>query len=216
MAFLALSTALVTACSDGTGPEKHEGVAVFMDPTLVQVDPGNSDAEGSNVFAEIAALGYSPTAFNPDDASAFASAIKGKRTVVVPELELMDEGGELGVDAATASAVRSYVNGGGTIVFLAGYTGVPAANQLFGWSLELGSWDSSVFTLNSDAAAGTPFAGGPASLDYADGSDAVYMGEGATLPAGAKAIYTTDMGDAVVFVAPVGKGRVVILGYDWY
>jgi hypothetical protein len=216
MAFLALSTALVTACSDGTGPEKHEGVAVFMNPDLTQVDPTDPGAEGSNAFAEIQALGYTTTSFDPADASAFAAAIKGKRTVVVPELEGMSEGGELGLDAATVSAVRGYVNGGGTLVFLSGYSGVAAANQLFDWNLELGGWDSSVFALNSAAATGTPFAGGPASLDYADGSDAIYMGAGATLPAGAKAIYTTDQGDAVVFVAPMGKGRVVILGYDWY
>jgi hypothetical protein len=215
-AFLALSTALVTACSDGTGPEKHEGVAVFMNPDFVQVDANDPGAEGSNTFAAIQGLGYSPTSFDPVDAASFAAGMKGKRTVVVPELEMMDESGDLGLDAATTSAIRSYVQGGGTLVFLSGYSGVTAANQIFGWQLDLGGWDSDVFALNSTAAASTPFAGGPASLDYADGSDAVYMGAEAVLPTGAKAIYTTDTGDAVVFVAPLGKGRVVILGYDWY
>jgi hypothetical protein len=214
-AFLALSTAFVTACSDGTGPEKHEGVAVFMNPDLVQVDPTDPGAEGSNAFTEIMALGYSPTSFNPTDAASFAAAIKGKRTVVIPELEGMSEAG-LGLDEPTKTAIRSYVQGGGTIVLLAGYSGIAATNEVFGWQLEFGGWSSSIFALNSTAAAGTPFAGGPSSLDYADGSDAIYMGQGATLPAGAKAIYTTDSGDAVVLDVPVGRGHVVILGYDWY
>ena len=211
--FLALSTVLVSACSDSTGPKAREGVAIFMNPDFVEVDSTDSGAEGTNTLAQITALGYQHTSFTGTDAAAISAAIKGKRTVVIPELEMNSV---LGLDSATKTVIKSYVEGGGTLVFLAGWSGMEATNQIFGWQLEYGQWNSTTFSLNTAAATGTPFAGGPVSLSEANGSDVVYMGADAILPAGAKAIYTTDSGDAAVFVVPMGKGRVVILGYDWY
>lgn len=212
---LLASTTFLAGCGDSTGPEKRQGVAIFMNPSYVEVNASDAGAEGSNTLAAITALGYSNTTFAGTDASSIAAAVKGKRTVVIPELEMLE--GELPLDDAAKGAIKGYVQDGGTLVFLAGWSGMEATRAIFGWSLDYGTWDASdVFTLNTAAATSTPFAGGPATIAYGDGSDAIYMGAGAVLPTGAKAIYTTDVGDAAVLLVPYGKGRVVILGYDWY
>ncbi len=113
--------------------------------------------------------------------------------------------------ASAVDAINSWVNAGGVIMMTgtAGSEDVEFLNRVFGWDLT--SQSGSSWSLNADNAAGTPFEGGPASLNEPSATDSI----GAGTVAGFKAIYGTDS-NATVAEIGFGAGRVLFLGYDYF
>ncbi|WP_343805532.1 DUF4347 domain-containing protein, partial [Marinobacterium maritimum] len=113
--------------------------------------------------------------------------------------------------ASAANAINNWVDAGGVIMMTgtAGTEDVEFLNRVFGWDLTSQTADS--WSLNASNAAGTPFEGGPASLDSPSATDAI----GAGTVDGFKAIYGTDT-NATVAEIGFGAGRVLFLGYDFF
>ena len=145
--------------------------------------------------------------------STMLSALAGLRGyVLVPE----QEAGSVisGTTSASRAAFSSFVSGGGTLIYadMGSSNGRSMSNTLFGWSLASADCSSISTGLDSGAAAGTGFSGGPATLPTLN---AVTCVSRSSLPAGALAIYYS--GSAVsVFQATVGSGRVIGLAPDWH
>jgi Ca2+-binding RTX toxin-like protein len=184
-------------------------VAVFDDPAFVDT-ANTSDAESDNVQGSLAALGHSVKTFTGTSAADFSAGLAGVRLLVVPELEEGDLGAALSPDARRT--LRMYVaTGGGLIVFdQAGGNTTTFLDTLFGFSLTAGP--GSCPCARRAAAAGTAFAGGPASLPDNDATEPL---DSASLPSGAKRIYRDGV-DAAVVLFRVGAGKVVFLAWDWF
>ncbi len=93
-----------------------------------------------------------------------------------------------------------------------GSNDVNLLNSIFGYSVVSvsHSWNSTY--LDSAAAAGTTFEGGPASIS---GLDATFGVDSTSLPSGALDLYSN--GDFTsVMATSYGAGNVIFLAYDWW
>jgi hypothetical protein len=123
------------------------------------------------------------------------------------------------MDTAARAIVQQFVgNGGGMIVagtniglyngaFLDGIFGFSIGNEVL-----MGYAGTTAYPLDP-AAAGTQFAGGPATLPLNDATSALPI---ASLPAGSKVIYDGSAGTATVALLPFGAGKIVYMGWDWF
>ena len=84
-------------------------------------------------------------------------------------------------------------------------------NAVFGFSL-VGGGSSGTTDLDAAAAAGTPLAGGPATLGDPSATEPF---DTSSLPSGAKSFYD-DGTNTTVFAVGVGAGQVGFLGFDWF
>ena len=84
-------------------------------------------------------------------------------------------------------------------------------NGIFGYSVS-GTGVSGSSTLDAGAAAGTAFAGGPATLPDSDASEEMLT---ASLPGGAVSYYVSGTATSVWTVAE-GAGSVGFLAFDWF
>jgi len=112
---------------------------------------------------------------------------------------------------AAQTTIRDWVSAGGVIMMTAtgGSADTVFLNTIFGWDLTTTS--GSTWALNTANAAGTPFAGGPATLSNLSATDAIGKGTVANF----KAIYGTDS-NATVAAISYGKGTVIFLGFDYF
>jgi Calx-beta domain-containing protein/Big-like domain-containing protein len=195
-------------------------VAVFNNPDYVDNSDPNFGAEGPNTIASLQSFGENVTVFT--DVTGFAAALAGQDTLVIPEQEnassppcLSDD-----MDQASKDAVKNFVAAGGQLVDMSIQRNAcndKFVNDVFGFNLPVGSPVAatrglSTFTLTADAA-GTEFAGGPASIPPNNGTGALAPTD---LPAGAKAIYADAGGNAAVVDIPFGDGSITLLGWDWF
>jgi len=183
-------------------------VAVFDDPAYVDTTNLAPDGESDNIQASIAAKGHAVRAFTGITAPNFSFAIAGAKVLVIPEQESQELAPDLSGDAV--HIIRSYVASGGGLI-LSDNTGSFAASfldRVFGISVTQGSGPGT--TNKQAAAAGTNFAGGPATLPNNNGTDFL-----TGLPAGAASIYANGANSSVVAFT-VGNGEVVFLGWDWF
>ncbi|EPX82357.1 hypothetical protein Salmuc_04082 [Salipiger mucosus DSM 16094] len=178
-------------------------VSSFYDSSYV-----DTSREALNIRSQATTLGNSVSTFTGTDQANWAAAMTGVDALLIPELERS----ALTLDSATRSDVADFVGSGGNLVVSASYANNEAAllNAIFGWSLTGGS-GSGAMQLQS-AAAGTDFAGGPATLASLNGTYDLLL---SSLPSSATAIYA-DSNSARVFSAEVGAGSVTFLAYDWY
>lgn len=188
--------------------------AIFLNPAYVDYVDGDIGSEAYNLLQTIPAYGEPITTFTGITAADFSSNTSSTTlALIIPELEMGDLNPD--INDAARTVISDYVNNGGILVTF-GSTDLPTFNLLnatFGWSLESGS-ENGTYSLNSTAATGTSFAGGPTPLVYNDDTTTVLL---SSLPAEAKAIYVDNTsGDAALFAIPVGSGYVVYSGYDWY
>ena len=206
---LAFAAPVATAAPAPAAPGAK--IALLNDPAFVDTtDLANVAEDGgheaANMIVGLRADGHTVTPFTGTSAAAVSSALKGKDTLVVPELE---EGAWVpALEPAAKSAIVSWVRAGGSIVVAADYAAT--LNGLFGYEVET-TGDSEWLNV---APAGSPFRGGPATLPDNNGSDSYQV---ATLPAGAVSHYLdADNDNAGVYTTREGKGLTVSLAWDWY
>jgi len=183
------------------------GTIAFFDNALFTDPP----EESANLAASLTALGHTLNTFSGFTAADWITATTGVDLLVIPELDSDDLNGSL--DAAARAAIASYVSGGGGLLMFdrSSFETPNLLNAVFGYSLVGGSISGDQ-TLNAIAAAGTVFAGGPATVPQ---SDATEPFDTASLPAGALSIYSQGTGTSV-FVTDFGSGRIGFLGFDWF
>lgn len=212
-ASLAFALAACGGSDDDTTPPRT--VAVFTDPAYVDYDsatPPATGSEASNLVVTIDAAGFNAREFTGTTTAEWQAAMAGAAALAIPELENGDLNPDL--DDATRAAIYDFVNGGGNLLlFWTDSSALAIVNATFGFSLSEGSGPVGTIAFQAADAAGTPYAGGPATLIDANATDTLST---AGLPAGAKLIYTDDNGEPVVTVIPYGLGHIVLHGYDWY
>jgi hypothetical protein len=180
-------------------------VAVFTNPAVVDA-VGGQWAEASNIQLSLAAAGHTVSTFDAMDAAGISAALAGKSVMILPE----QEQGALywSLDAAALNVIKAFVQAGGGLVV--NYDYYESLNEIFGFSMVSQSTSGSSSLMA--AAAGTKFAGGPATLPWNDDTGGLVS---ASLPAGSQVIYETN-GIATVSLTQFGAGQILHLGWDWF
>lgn len=180
-------------------------VAVFTNPAVVDTD-GGIWGEAFNIQSSLTAAGHTVSTFNAMNAPGITAALAGKSVMVLPEQE---QGAlEWSLDAAALNAIKAFVQAGGGLVV--NYDYHESLNDIFGFSMATSTTNST--SAITGAAAGTKFAGGPATLPWNDDTGGFLT---ASLPAGSKAIYEVG-GVATVSLTQFGAGQILHLGWDWF
>ena len=207
---LALAAAvLLAACGDdssGPNPSDHPaGLLVAGD-----FDVTDYGSETSNLMFALQQAGFPLDTTSAMDSTSIAGLIAGKDIVFMPEVTPT-------FDAGTQAILKAFVDNGGTLVLVGGYRHVAWLNTAFTWTLVEGDgWSSRLPLAKASGAAGTPFAGGPATVPANDGGRNLTV---ASLPGTGVAAYIGENNDATqasVAVLGSGTGRVVYFGWDWY
>jgi hypothetical protein len=171
---------------------------------------GNDASEVYNLIKGIQSFGNVVSLHSNIDNDAMLQASTGAMAFIIPEMET----GALTPALTTAArgTIYDYVyNGGKLICFHAIDEMCDFLNSVFGWSLTSAGL---VWSVNiGDDAAGTGFAGAPASLAANDSTKAWSAD---SLPVGMKKIYVDSNADAVVIMQQVGTGYVIAMGWDWF
>ena len=190
---------------------RPRSLAVFDDNTYVDSSSSAPNAESDNLQATLAALGHQVSRFDGIGAASFASALAGARALVVPELENGDLGSAL--DPAAVDTIHNYVTQGGVLVAFGDYSsnGISFLNRVFGWALTDNGSSTGNATLASGPAVGTRFREGIPTIVATNNATHAF----ASLPAEMRSLYDASNGTVVAW-APVGAGRVVLLGWDWF
>jgi hypothetical protein len=188
-------------------PASAATISFFANPAYVDMT-----REGANMRADLIGLGHTVTNFTGITAADFTGA-SAANVIVFPEMELQELNPDL--SAAARAVLSAYVAAGGFIVQANAFVTGPGdnaslPNTLFGYSLTATGTGST--TLDAVAAAGTSFAGGPATLS---GPSAVEGMFSSSLPLGALDIYH-DATNSAVFLTSVGAGHYGYLGFDWF
>jgi uncharacterized repeat protein (TIGR01451 family) len=187
-------------------------IALFFDPAYV--DTADGGGEASNMLATLTAQGNTVTTFTGTSGAAWSAALADKDLVVVPELEKGNLNTGLTSDAKTA--LRDFVQGGGGFLsnMDSGARIAGLLNTVYGYSLAFAAASNATATLNTAAATGTAYEGGPATIPRLSAVRAVVA---STLPSNAKQIYTSDSGTRVwVTYFTEGTGQIALLGWDWF
>lgn len=193
------------------GRDEIAHVVVYADTTFVDYDPTRASAEASALESGLLDRGHDVSTTSGTNAATFASDAE---VFVIPEIEQGDLLAAL--DVAALQALSDYVRGGGTLILFGDANGHGAGlvNALLGASVVpvAGGLTSGEAALDTSAATDTPFATGPAVLPLQNLS---WVVQGATLPARARALYTSGA-DVAVFAVPFWNGGIVWLGWDFY
>lgn len=214
-ALACLAAILLATCGggDGGGGGAPNGIALLDNTDFVDFRPGFASAEASNLDNALTTQRHTVTTFSRVTASAIRSAVSGKAVLAIPELESGDLNAAM--DDAGRDAIADFVRGGGTLLVFNPRNYVTSLlNDTFGFALVGSMFPTGTISRNAADTAGTTFANcGPPTLGNND--DTMGM-TAASLPAGAKRIYTDPAGNSVVTLIPVEKGNIVVFGWDWY
>lgn len=212
-ALLVLGAVTLAACGDSSNGPNPSGtrLALFVNGTYVDYDTTNYGSEASNLEFAFKARGFNVTTFTTTDSAQVAAILATTDVLVFPENE---ESPYSGIPANTFQGVAAWVNAGGTVASFYDFTYL---NTPLGLAMSGGTGGavSDRYPLDRTAAAGdTPF-DGPSSIPANDATG--YM-DPASLPGGSITVYQGYNGntDASVAVIPVGSGRLVYFGWDYY
>jgi len=178
---------------------------------IIYVDGGDHGIEYRRVLTD---LGYSYTIFNSYSNDDWSTALSNANVILVGERHTVN----LSTSAATRTALSSFVSNGGTFIghspnnTTSGMRGL--FNSTFGMSLQYGTQgcgSTNSFTLDTGAAAGTSFEGGPATLDDPSCTFSVRT---ASLPIDALSLYSNSIYTSV-FAMGFGEGQLAMLGWDF-
>jgi cysteine-rich repeat protein len=187
-------------------------VALFADGAYVDVvdddgDGGFAEAEVLNLQASLTQRGHTVRTFSGISSDDFATALIGQDVLLIPELEKGIL--EPALSDAAKAAIGSFVRGGGgLIVHTSDSRMLDVLEAVVGLDLVTAAPGSPTLQV---AAAGTTFAGGPATLP----SPSLTWAVAAPLPAGGRAIYA-DGSAVTVALFREEFGQVAFLGWDWY
>jgi len=208
-AALGLTLALA-ACgddSDASGHTPADHPAGLL--TAGSFDTSSADYETSNLMFALQEAGYPLDTTSAIDSTSIAQLIAGKDIVFFPEVTPSFETG-------TMTILKAFVDHGGTLVLVGGYTHFEWVNTAFGWELDQGEdWNDEHPMPRTGAADDTPYGPGPSSIPANDGGVSVLA---SSLPTNAITAYQASDAseDGSVVVLPSGDGRVVYFGWDWY
>ena len=195
-------------------------VAVFNQPNLNGNGVGDSSDENANILSIIQkqiddgenyAIEAGITSFTIPD---LATRLNDATFFFMTDMENASPTDNAFLPESAVNTLKTYVEGGGIMV-MTGTDGSDDAiflNRIFGWDLAEGP-DSSSYeptSLKIDNAAGTPYEGGPATLDPLSGWN---IANGTV--AGFTPIYGDDS-NAAVAVIEAGAGKVVYLSSDFF
>ena len=207
-----LTSATSAAFNITPGPQPH-GVALLAKTAYVDFDGTSTGSEASNLMFTLQSFGLTVDPFVDISDLNIIAVTRNTRILAIPELE----NGDVTPDLSTTARQRiaSYVRNGGTLMAFTTNTSTVRAtsvvNTLFGFTVAATS-GVGPYTLDATGAAGTAFEGGPASIPELDATIPVTE---ASLPPGSKVIYRSGA-NAAVAVIPVGSGRIIIIGWDWF
>lgn len=180
-------------------------VAVFDNPAYVDAtSPPSGSADA--LQAALSSLGNTVTTFTDTSAAGIASALQGESVLVIPE----QQNGALAPDLSSDAldVIRNFVSNGGGLIISADYQ--EFLNTVFGYQVVYDI--SGAPALLGTGAAGTAFAGGPATLAPNELSLGFYL---TALPIDATSIYTDAAGLSTVSLFQYGGGEIVHLGWDF-
>lgn len=199
---------VVGACGDdSSGPNPSDVDAGMLVAGSFEV--GDWESETSNLLVSLEHVGYSLDTTSATDSTHIAALIAGKDVVFFPDANLS-------FDAGTLAILKAFVDGGGTIVLVAGAIHVGWVNTAFGWSLGTDEdLDYRAAMPKTDEAGDTPYGAGPSSVPGNNGGSVL---DATTLPDSAIIAYQGENGsnDGSVVVLPSGSGRLVYFAWDWY
>ena len=204
-----------------TGESASSGntqVSVFSYPNLNGSDSnpgsGNENANLASIIQSVINDGGAYTLdtsiqnFTDDD---FEDKLNESGFFFMTDMESGNPNSEFFLPESAQSTIESWVSDGGVIMMTGTYSSndTDFLNNIFNWDLTTET--GSNWSLNEGNAAGTPFEGGPASLNNPSATDSIGRGsvEGFT------AIYGTD-DNATVATIEYGSGTIIFLGYDFY
>ncbi|TDO96026.1 VCBS repeat-containing protein, partial [Marinomonas balearica] len=211
------NNAPIFSAGSGAGAAPTQ-ISVFSYPNLngYDLDPGE-ETENANLASIIQSeindggaytLDTSIQNFTDDD---FEDKLNESGFFFMTDMEHEDPDSDAFLPDSAQSIIKSWVSNGGVIMMTGTYGSddVSFLNNIFGWDLT--SQYGSSWSLNEDNASGTPFEGGPTSLNRPSATDSIGRGtvEGFT------AIYGTD-DNATVATIEYGAGTIIFLGYDFY
>lgn len=186
-------------------------LALFFNATYSDIG-GDIGDEATEIQAALQSQGNTVTTFSGISAAAFSAALADQDALVIPELENANLNADL--TPAARAVIANFVSGGGGLILAAdsGSNDTALLNAVFGFTLTDGTVAPGTSLLSPAGAAGTPFAGGPATLPDNNLVSALTT---ASLPAGARSVYNVGT-DTTVAAIGFGAGNVVFLGYDWF
>lgn len=204
----AAAIVVAAACGDSNGPGGASSVAMNSNTVFVDYDTSLYGSEASEMQHTYESFGVQVHTFTAYDSATFDSIIGLAPILVFSEARAaMPES----LSTGTLALIRHWVDSlGGVLVVNPEGDNIQLLDSLFNYALVLGSAQT-VNPLDA-AAAGTPFAGGPAQVFDNNGTFAIQQG---SLPAGALPIYGNGT-NIVVALIPQGRGAVVLLGWDWF
>lgn len=213
-ALLLVTAVLATACGDSSDGPNTSGtrVALFVNDTFVDYDTTDYGSEASNLEFAFKARGFNVTTFTTTDSAQVAAILANADVVVFPENE---GSGYDGIPPKTFAAITKFVQtDGGTLAAFAHYAYL---NTPFGLTLASGNGGSpdDRYPIDRTAAAGdTPF-DGPSTIPA---NNATSFITAASLPPNSTVVYQGYDGntDASLAVMPLGAGRIVYFGFDYY
>ena len=198
----AVTPVAVAGVSPGT--ESRSSVAGrFLYTNGHTIDASRAMTFGGRTFTQIGGSDSSWTNALAGGFGAFDAFVVGEGTSVP--------------SASVRSAVNSYVANGGVVIVLGSHGGPESAflNTVFGYSTVVQAGcisDLSIAGTLQPAAAGTPFAGCPTTMQ--NSSCTTHFTHGSA-PAAAQVMYADATTD-VAWVNALGSGTVVWLGWDFY
>jgi hypothetical protein len=187
------------------------GASLLANTTFVDYNTTTAGSEASNVLFGLQSFGLTVTPFVDVSTAGIIDATANTGVLVIPELETSDVTPSLSPEAR--KRIVNFVENGGTLIVFFPGSGLNFVNTVFGYTITV-TGGAAPYGIDAAAAAGTPYAGGPASLPSLSATSTVNV---ATLPVGSKAVYKSGAtNDAAVAVIPLNAGRIVILGWDWF
>jgi hypothetical protein len=189
-------------------------VAVFDDPAFVDTEPDSGDPwpESDMVQASLTNYGIPKITFTD-----FTQVLETSPVIVIPEQEF--DNLALALPGPTMSAIRTFLNWGGTLV-VHGSDANANASALLNAILLPSTSITEYFSNNQGTKTYTKtgslpassFADDPLTLGNRNGTSALLL---SSLPLSASSIYS-DATNSVVTVFPYGSGQAIFLGRDWF
>jgi len=187
--------------------------AVLPEGMLAWIPCADEDEEYAHV---VEALGFRPLETKTRTASELRALLAGVRVLLIPEQEKCSESSLESLGRDCASVLREFLDRGGIIVGMSHEGGFwsGAEHLLRGAGILPGVDDGEDITGETVwvAVPGHPLAAGVASSFIARNGSTDYSG----FSAAATVVVKDADGDPVVFIQAVGRGTVIMLGFDFY